>query len=208
MPTVAVKNLKNEVVEEIELSEDVFGAPFRQALVYDAVRWFNAKQRSGTASTKRRGEVSGAGKKLWRQKGTGRARIGSLRSPVWRHGGTVHGPKPRDYSYTMPKTMRRGALRSALSEKLREGRLLVFDQFALGSHKTKELAGILRSLELEQKTLIVDSLENHPLVLSSRNLPGVKLVESRQMNIYDALYYDTVAFSKAAIKEIEALLAK
>jgi large subunit ribosomal protein L4 len=207
MPTVPVKNLKNEIVEELELSEKVFGAPYRQALVYEAVKWYMAKQRAGTASTKTRGEVAGAGKKLWRQKGTGRARIGSLRSPVWRHGGTVHGPKPRDYEYALPKKMRHGALRAALSEKLREGKVVVFDQFALDSHKTKTLAGALQQAELAKKTLIVDSLDNHNLLLSSRNIPNVKLIEGRELNIYDALYYDTLAFSKSAIKEVEALLA-
>jgi large subunit ribosomal protein L4 len=207
MPTVEVKNLKNEVVGELGLSDEVFGAPLNQALIYDAVRWFMAKQRAGTASTKTRGEVSGAGRKLWRQKGTGRARIGSVRSPVWRHGGTTHGPKPRDYAYTLPKKMARGALRSALSEKLREGHLRVFDEFALSNHKTKELANTLRHLGLEHKTLIVDSRENQNLVLASGNLPNVKLVGGREINIYDALNYQELVFSKAAIQEIERLLA-
>ncbi|MBI3951324.1 MAG: 50S ribosomal protein L4 [Acidobacteria bacterium] len=207
MPTVEVKNLKNEVVGEIELSDAVFGAPANQALIYEAVKWFMAKQRAGTASTKTRGEVSGAGKKLWRQKGTGRARIGSIRSPLWRHGGTAHGPKLRDYAYTLPKKMVRGALRSALSEKLREGNLRVFDALTLSSHKTKELAKILRDLGLERKTLIVDWHENHNLGLASDNLPSVKLVESREINIFDALYYPELVFSQAAIKELEQLLA-
>jgi large subunit ribosomal protein L4 len=208
MPTVEIKNLNNEVVGELQLSEAVFGAPLNQPLIYDAVRWFMAKQRAGTASTKTRGEVSGAGKKLWRQKGTGRARIGSIRSPVWRHGGTAHGPKPRDYSYTLPKQMRRGALCSVLSEKLREGHLRVFDELALASHKTKALAKLLGDLGLSQKTLIVDSHENHNLGLASNNLPNVKLVESREINVYDALNYQELVFSKAAIQELEQLLAE
>lgn len=207
MPTVEVKNLKNEVVGEIELSDEVFGAPLNQALIYEAVKWFMAKQRAGTASTKTRGEVSGSGKKLWRQKGTGRARIGSIRSPLWRHGGTVHGPKPRDYAYRLPKKMRRGALCSVLSEKLREGHLLVFDELALSNHKTKEWAKTLRHLGLDHKTLIVDSLSNSNLALASGNLPYVKLVESREVNIYDALNYQELVFSQAAIKELEQLLA-
>jgi len=206
MPTVEVKNLKNEVIGELQLSDDVFGAPLNQPLIYDAVRWFMAKQRAGTASTKTRAEVSGAGKKLWRQKGTGRARIGSIRSPLWRHGGTAHGPKPRDYSYTLPKKMRHGALCSVLSEKLREGNLRVFDELALSSHKTRELTRILDRLGLEQKTLIVDSHENHNLGLASGNLPNVKLVESREINIYDALNYQELVFSKAAIEELQQLL--
>lgn len=208
MPTVEVKNLQNEVVGELQLSETVFGAPLNQPLIYEAVRWFMAKRRAGTASTKTRGEVSGAGKKLWRQKGTGRARIGSIRSPLWRHGGTVHGPKPRDYAYTLPKKMRRGALCSVLSEKLREGHLRVFDELALSSHKTKALAKLLGDLGLTQKTLIVDSHENHNLGLASNNLPNVKLVESREINVYDALNYQVLVFSKAAIQELEQRLAK
>lgn len=208
MPTVEVKNLKNEVVGEIELSDQVFGAPANEALIYEAVKWFRAKQRAGTASTKTRGEVSGAGRKLWRQKGTGRARVGSIRSPLWRHGGTVHGPKPRDYAYPLPKKMVRGALRSALSEKLREGKLRVFDALALPNHKTKEWAKLLRDLGLNHKTLIVDSHENHHLALASSNIPSVKLVESREINIYDALNYQELVFSQAAIKELEQLLSK
>lgn len=207
MPTVEIRNLQNDVTGKLELSDAVFGIPLNRALIYEAVRWFMAKRRAGTASTKTRGEVSGSGRKPWRQKGTGRARVGSIRSPLWRHGGSVHGPKPRDYAYNLPKKMRRGALCSALSEKLREGNLLVFDEFALPSHKTKELATMLDNLGLGQKTLIVDSYGNRNLVLASGNLPGVKLVESRELNIYDALNYQGLAFSRAAIKELEQCLA-
>lgn len=206
MPTVPVKNLNNEVVGELRLSDEVFGAPLNPPLIYDAVRWFMANRRAGTASTKTRGEVSGAGKKLWRQKGTGRARVGSLRSPLWRHGGTVHGPKPRQYGYSLPKKMRRAALCSVLSEKLREGHLQVFDELTLPSHKTKALARLLQDLGLTQKTLIVDSHDNHNLGLASGNLPQVKLVESREINVYDALDYQALVFSKAAIQELEQLL--
>lgn len=207
MPTVEVKNLENTVVGELELSEAVFGEPLNEALIYDAVRWFMARQRAGTASTKTRAEVAGSGRKLWRQKGTGRARVGALRSPLWRHGGIVHGPKPRDYAYHLPKKMRRGALRSVLSEKLREGNLLVFDQYRLANHKTKALAETLHNLGLGRKTLIVDSHDNNNLALASRNLPGVKMVGSREINIYDALYYQQLIFSRSAIKELEARLA-
>jgi large subunit ribosomal protein L4 len=208
MPTVELKNLKNEVVGQVELSDEVFAAPHNPALIYDAVRWFMAKHRAGTAATKTRGEVSGAGRKLWRQKGTGRARIASLRSPIWRHGGTVHGPQPRDYAYTLPKKMVRGALRSALSERLREGNLQILDAFNLPTHKTKELAQALQGLGLTQKTLIVDSHANHQLGLASGNLPLVKLVDSKELNIYDTLDYQRIVFSQAAIQEIEQRLAK
>lgn len=184
MPIVPVRNLKGEIVGEIALSDRVFARPLNEAVIWEAVRWFMAKQRAGTAATKTRGEVSGSGRKPWRQKGTGRARVGSIRTPLWRHGGTVHGPKPRDYSYALPKKVRRAALAVVLSERLREGNLLVFDQFALPSHKTKELAQVLATLGLaERKTLLVDSLENRNLWLASRNLPRVKLTSGHGMNV-------------------------
>src|SRR3954449_8070710 len=138
MPTVKVRNLKNEEVGDLELSEAVFGAPFNESLVHAAVRNYMANGRQGTSATKTRGDVSGAGRKLWKQKGTGRARIASLRSPLWKGGGNVHGPQPRDWSYQMPKKMRRGALRSALSERLREGNLIVVDEFGFDTPKTRD----------------------------------------------------------------------
>jgi len=209
MAVVEVKNLKGEVVGELTLSDEVFGQPLNEALLYEAVRWFMAKQRAGTASTKTRGEVSGAGRKLWRQKGTGRARVGSIRSPLWRHGGTIQGPKPRDYSYELPKKMRRGALSSAISERLREGNLIVIDQIALESHKTKELAQSLKMIGLsDKKALIVDSRENQNLVWASRNLPNVKHTSSSGVNIYDVLYYEKLVFSQEAIKELEEILLR
>jgi large subunit ribosomal protein L4 len=209
MAVVEVKNLQGEVVGEVTLSDEVFGRPLNEALIYDAVRWFTANRRAGTASTKTRGEVSGAGKKLWRQKGTGRARIGSLRSPVWRHGGTTQGPRPRDYGYKLPKKMRRGALSSALSERLREGNLLVIDRLGLESHKTKEFAKVLSTIGLAgKKALIVDSPENQNLVLAARNLPKIKHTTSAGVNIYDALYYETLVFSQEAIKELDGILSK
>src|SRR5215831_12361511 len=137
MPTVKVRNLKNEEVGEVQLSDAVFGAPLNEPLIHAAVRNFMANQRLGTSASKTRGDVSGAGRKLWRQKGTGRARIASLRSPLWKGGGNVHGPQPRDWGYEMPKKMKRGALRSVLSERLREGGLMVVDNFQLPDHKTK-----------------------------------------------------------------------
>src|SRR5215471_2905776 len=143
MPVVKVRNLKNEEVGEIELSDAVFGARLNKPLIYEAVKGYLANQRAGTSATKTRGNTSGSGKKLWKQKGTGRARISSLRSPLWKGGGNVHGPQPRDWSYRVPKKMRRGAIRSVLSERLREGGLVIVEDFNLGSHKTKEFAGTL-----------------------------------------------------------------
>jgi len=206
MPTVKVRNLKNEEVGEVQLSESVFGAPLNEPLIHAAVRNFMANARQGTSATKTRGDVSGAGRKLWKQKGTGRARIASLRSPLWKGGGNVHGPQPRDWSYNMPKKMRQGALRSALSERVREGNVFVVDGWALDKPKTKEFSTSLGKLGLEGKTLIVDTLENENLILSARNFRRAKVVNSFGLNIYDLLYHDQLILSKAAANELEQLL--
>src|ERR1051325_4736818 len=167
MPVVKVKNLKNEEVGDLELSDEVFGAPLNKALIYEAVKNYMANQRAGTSATKTRGDTSGSGKKLWKQKGTGRARISSIRSPLWKGGGNVHGPQPRDWSYKIPKKMRRGAIRSVLSERLREGGIIIVENFELQSHKTKDFVAALGGLGLERRTLIIDSLgNNHNLALS------------------------------------------
>jgi len=207
MPTVKVRNLKNEEVGDLELSEAVFGAPFNESLVHAAVRNFMANGRQGTSATKTRGDVSGAGRKLWKQKGTGRARIASLRSPLWKGGGNVHGPQPRDWSYNMPRKMRRGALRSALSERVREGNVIVIDGWKLDKPKTRQLLGSLGSLGLnDTRTLIVDSLENENLMLSSRNVQRTKVVNSFGLNIYDLLYHEKLILSRDAAAELEELL--
>src|SRR3954468_12610701 len=146
MPTVKVRNLKNEEVGDLELSDAVFGAELNEALIHAAVRNFMASGRAGTVGTKTRGDVSGAGRKLWKQKGTGRARIASIRSPLWKGGGNVHGPQARDWSYNLPKKMRRGALRSALSERVREGNVVIVDGWQFDKPKTRELLGSLGSL--------------------------------------------------------------
>src|SRR5262245_9265334 len=206
MPTVKVRNLKNEEVGEVQLSEAVFGAPLNEPLIHAAVRNFMANARQGTSATKTRGDVSGAGRKLWKQKGTGRARIASLRSPLWKGGGNTHGPQPRDWSYNMPKKMRQGALRSALSERVREGNLFVVDGWSLEKPKTREFSGSLGALGLSGKTLVVDSLENDNLILSSRNVRHAKVVNSFGLNIYDLLYHDQLVLSRAAAEELEQLL--
>ena len=206
MPTVKVHNLKNDEVGEVQLSEVVFGAPLNEPLIHAAVRNFMANARQGTSATKTRGDVSGAGRKLWKQKGTGRARIASLRSPLWKGGGNVHGPQARDWSYNMPKKMRQGALRSALSERVREGNVFVVDGWSLEKPKTKEFASSLGKLGLAGKTLIVDSLENENLMLSSRNIRHAKVVNSFGLNIYDLLYHDQLVISRAAADELEKLL--
>jgi large subunit ribosomal protein L4 len=212
MPTVKVRNLKNKEVGDVELLDSVFGVELNESLIHAAVVNYQANGRQGTSATKTRGNVSGSGRKLWKQKGTGRARIASLRSPLWKGGGNVHGPQPRDWSYQMPKKMRRGALRSALSERLREGNLIVIDEFAIAAPKTKEFIGAIEGLKLSDdkrkavKTLIVDSLDNSNLILSSRNVEKTKVTNSFGLNIYDILYHEKLLISKSAAAELNELL--
>jgi len=209
MPSVDIIDLNNEVVGSVDLADEVFGAPVNEHLLYEAVRHHQAGKRSGTASTKTRHEVSGSGKKLWRQKGTGRARMGSIRSPLWRHGGTVHGPQPRDYSYKLPRKMMLGALRSALSAKLRDGELRVVQAFTLDDHKTKAFQAVLGKLEANKSTLIVNhEAENRNLSLSSRNIPGVKLVATKDVNVYDLLWASQVLLSHGAAQKLAEALKK
>src|SRR4051812_27724511 len=179
MPTVKVRNLKNKEVGDVELADAIFGVELNEGLIHAAVMNYQANGRQGTSATKTRGNVSGSGRKLWKQKGTGRARIASLRSPLWKGGGNVHGPQPRDWSYQMPKKMRRGALRSALSERLREGNLIIIDEFGFKTPKTSDFVGAIGGLALGDgkkpvKTLIIDSLDNLNLILSSRNVEKTK----------------------------------
>ena len=206
MPNVDIIDLNNQKVGEIELADEVFAAEVNDALIYEAVRHYQAGQRRGTASTKTRHEVSGSGKKLWRQKGTGRARMGSIRSPLWRHGGTTHGPQPRDYSYKLPRKMELGALRSALSGKLRDGELRVVQAFNLADHKSKNVRAALNTLEITRKVLLVDG-ENRNLELGSRNLEGVKLVPARAVTVYDLLAHQQVLLSEAAARKLSESLA-
>ena len=208
MPTVEVKNLKNESVGELELKEEIFGAPLNEALIYFAVNNYLTNQRQGTVATKTRGQVRGSGKKLWKQKGTGRARIASLRSPLWKGGGNVHGPQPRDWKSEMPKKMKRGALKSALSERLREGNLVVVEQFDLDDHKTKNFTTLAGTFGWGKKTLIVETTPQRNLVLSSRNVPGVKLAADVNVNIYDVLYHDKIVFTRDAINALQEKLGK
>src|SRR5215213_7800419 len=209
MPTVKVRNIQNEEVGEVELSDAVFGAPLNEGLIHAAVRNFMANARQGTSATKTRGDTSGSGKKLWKQKGTGRARVASLRSPLWKGGGNVHGPQPRDWSYRIPKKMRRGAIRSVLSERLREGGLVIIENFELQSHKTKDFVATLSGLGLDKRTLIIDSLlDNGNLALSSRNLPGVTCVSPNGVNVYDLLTHEQLALTREAAGELEKQLSK
>src|SRR5947207_3923488 len=153
MPTVEVKNLNNERVGELELKDEVFGVPLNEALIYDAIKNYLANQRHGTVKTKTRGNTAGSGKKLWKQKGTGRARIASLRSPLWKGGGNVHGPQPRDWSYNLPKKMRKRAMCAAISERLREGNVVIVNDWKLDAPKTRDFLNMLGGLKLSGKTL-------------------------------------------------------
>jgi large subunit ribosomal protein L4 len=208
MPTVDVVDLNNQVVSSVELADDVFGAEVNESLLYEAVRQYQAGLRAGTHATKVRREVSGSGKKLWKQKGTGRARIGSVRSPLWRHGATVHGPQPRDYSYKLPKKMLLGALRSALSAKVRDGELKVVQSFNFGDHKTKNAMGTLSKLEAGRTVLVVDNEDNRNLELGIRNLKGVTLLATREVNPYHLLGHKSVLISEAAARKFSEALAK
>jgi len=207
MPSVDIVDLNNQKVGTLELSDAVFAAPVNEALLYEAVRHYQAGKRRGTASTKTRHEVAGSGKKLWRQKGTGRARVVSIRSPLWRHGGTSHGPQPHSFAYHLPKKMLLGALRSALSAKLRDGELRVVREFAITEAKSKIMRKALDTLEIKRTVLLVDNADNKNLELSSRNLEGVKLVASRDVSVYDLLKHQQVLLSETAAKKLSEALA-
>lgn len=208
MPTVDVLDLNNSKVGTVELSDAVFGAEVNEHLLYESVRHYLAGTRAGTHKTKTRHEVAGSGKKLWKQKGTGRARMGSVRSPVWRHGGTVHGPQPRDYSYRLPRKMQLGALRSALSAKLRDGELKVISAFQLADHKTKNFTTALNKLETGTKVLLVETAENRNLELSARNVEGVLVVRSHEVHPYQLLGARHVLLTQAAASKLSETLSK
>ena len=205
---VDVVDLNNQKVGEIDLADRVFAAEVNDALLYEAVRHYQAGQRAGTHKTKVRREVAGSGKKLWKQKGTGRARMGSIRSPLWRHGGTSHGPVSRDYSYKLPRKMVLGALRSALTAKLRDGELKIVQNFALADHKSKGFRAALDRLEISRKVLVVDNGENRNLSLGSRNLEGVTLVPTRDVSVYHLLGHDRVLLSQDAAAKLSEALAR
>jgi large subunit ribosomal protein L4 len=199
MAVVDIMNLEGKNVGQMELPDAVFGAKVNPNLLHETVRWYLASQHAGTHKTKGRGEVSGAGRKLWKQKGTGRARVGSIRSSIWRKGGTVHGPQPRSYSYKLPRKMVLGALRSALSAKLAEQKLTVVDAWQLDSHKTKPFRQALSRLDGATKTmLLVEITANRNLELASRNLEGVKLVAPHALQPYDLLRHDRLVLSRDA----------
>lgn len=206
MAELEVKNWQNEVVEKIELPDEIFSKPLNTHLLWHYTRVYLAHQRQGNASTKTRAEVSGSGRKLWRQKGTGRARIGSIRSPLWRHGGTVHGPKPRKYDLKINQKEKQEALRIALSEKLRSNSLVVLDSMVLEKPKTKELNTKLLNFNLQKSILLVDLSSNKNLKLASRNLPKVDCLYLDSINAYEVLKHKNLLISRDAINKIKEAL--
>ncbi|HSM87076.1 MAG TPA: 50S ribosomal protein L4 [Candidatus Limnocylindrales bacterium] len=206
MASINVVDLKGKKVGTLELADEVFGG-INEDLLWEAVRHYRAAQRAGTHATKNKKLVSGSGKKLWRQKGTGRARVGSIRSPLWRHGGTVHGPQPRSYDYQFPRKKLLGALRSALAAKLADGKLTVVEDFELDEIASKALRAALTALGAAKTALLVDGAkENRNLMLSARNLPGVELLPGSQVHPYHLLRYETAIFSRPALEKLQSSL--
>jgi large subunit ribosomal protein L4 len=204
MATIDVVDLSGKKTGTLELADEVFGA-VNEDLLWEAVKHYRAGRRAGTHATKNRKLVSGSGKKLWRQKGTGRARVGSIRSPLWRHGGTVHGPQPRSYAYQFPRKKLLGALRSALAAKFADGKLAVVESFELQEPKSKEFRKALDALKVAKTALLVEATqqENRNLELSSRNLAGVQLVRGNQVHPYDLLRHDMAIFSRPALEKLQ-----
>lgn len=207
MPKVQVVNMQGSPVGELELDEYVFGIEPNTHVMHSAVVSQLASLRRGTHSTLLRGEVRGGGRKPWRQKGTGRARAGSIRSPLWRGGAVLFGPKPRDYSFSLPKKVRRLALRSALSSKVNEQQLIVLEDLSLNEAKTREMVKVLKALNLSKKTLIVTDELNETVDRSARNIDGVKVTQVEGLNVYELLKYDVVVMTKAAVTKTEEVLA-
>jgi large subunit ribosomal protein L4 len=203
---IAVKNFENRTLREIDVPESIAAYPYKKHLIHTVVQAYLAGNRAGTHKTKVRSEVAGSGKKLWKQKGTGRARMGSVRSPLWRHGGTVHGPQPRDYGKDVSAGEKKNALRSALSRKLRDGGVVVLDSLAVPSHKTAELAGILAKLGADGKVLIVDRRDNDKLAMAARNNPLLKTVDALAVNVYDVVDRPWLVMSEAALERLLEVL--
>ena len=207
MPKVTLYNMEGKEVGEIELNEQVFGIEPNEAVVHEAVVMQLAGQRQGNASTKTRGEIRGGGRKPFKQKGSGRARAGTTRSPIWRKGGTVFGPKPRDYSYSIPRKKRRLAMKSVLSAKVIDGDLIVLDQLSFAAPKTKDMLQVLVNLKVDKKAAVVTADAGGYVKQSARNIPGVKPLEARGINVYDLLNHDKLVITKDAIAKIEEVLA-
>ena len=207
MPKVALYDITGSQVGDIELSDDIFGIEVNTHVLYEAVKNYLANQRQGTQSAKTRAEVRGGGRKPWRQKGTGRARQGSIRSPQWKGGGVVFAPKPRDYSYKLPKKIKRLALKSALSSKVQDQEIIVVDSLVLEQPKTKDMIKILSNLNAGKKTLVVIPERDENLILAARNIPGVKTAYVNTINVYDILNCDSFVITKDAVNKVEEVYA-
>lgn len=207
MPKVAVYDITGKETGEMELNDNVFGVEVNEALLHQAIVMQLASQRQGTHSTKTRGLVRGGGRKPWRQKGTGRARAGSTRSPIWVGGGTVFGPQPRSYAFSMPRKARRAALKSALSAKVQAGEMVVLEDISFAEPKTKHVVKMLDSLKVDEKTLIITGELVDNVEKSARNIPGVKAIGANGLNAYDLLYHGKVLITKDAVARIEEVLA-
>lgn len=205
MPVLDVQNIKGKQISQVELTDDVFNIPAKPSVLHEVVTMQLSNRRTGTAAVKHRGDVRGSGKKLFRQKGTGRARRGDVKSPLLRGGGVAFGPDNRRYSYKVPKKVRKLALKMALSSKLRENELMVLDEFELEEIKTKQFVDVLKTLNLDS-ALIVTETHNERLELSSRNVPDVKVLRSEGLNVYDILKYRMLVLLEPAVKKIEGRL--
>jgi len=208
---VPLRNMQGEIVGEVELRDDIFGVPLTpatKAVMHQALLRQLANARLGTHDTKTRGEVSGGGRKIWRQKGTGRARQGSIRAPHWRHGGVVFGPHPRSYAQKMPRKMRRLALRAALSAKAADQQIVVLDELALEAPKTKQMLQVLGALKLDSSVLILLPAKDAAVEMSARNLPRVKTLLANYLNVRDLLGYDYVLMPKGSLEVIESILGQ
>ena len=204
--TVDIVNQQNEKVGSLDLSDEVFGGRVKVDLIHESVVRANAAERRGTHATKTRAAVSGSGKKPWRQKGTGRARVGEIRNPLWRKGGTVFGPQPRSYEYQLPRKVEKGALRAALTQKLQDGAVTVVDALTVGEIKTKAAAEMLRRLGVDGKTLLVDVKPEDKLALSVRNIDGVRLLPSNRISARDVMNTRRVVLTRAALEKLQEAL--
>ena len=207
MPKVALYNSKGEQVGEVELKEEIFGVEVNEAILHDVVVNQLANRRQGTHSAKTRSEVSGGGRKPFRQKGTGRARAGTIRSPLWRKGGIVFPPKPRSYKYSLPKKVRRLALKSALSSKVLDGNIIVLEGLQIAEPKTKEIAGLLANLKVDSKALVVTAEADTAVVKSARNMPRVTPTHANSLNVYDVLNHEKLIITRDAVTKVEEVLA-
>ncbi len=207
MPTVTLYNVDGKEVGVAELSDAVFGIEPHSHVLHQAVVMQQASERRGTHKVKGRSEVRGGGRKPWKQKGTGRARQGSIRSPQWKGGGIVFGPTPRSYAYKLPKKVRRLAIKSALSSKVKENEIIVLDQLTLDQPKTKQFTAIMKNLNVDRKALVVSAEYDDNVALSARNIPGIKFVAADGINVLDVLRYDKLIITKAAVEKVEEVLA-